>query len=262
MKILVPLDGSELSEGMLIPAKKLLEASDSPGELLLVHVLDPHPEAAMRDGGEHYLETVRSRLEREGLDGAEVRWFLEEGDPAERILVIAKEQGPDWIVMATHGGSEERAVRGSVAERVLRSANQPLLLANPRGSWAAKTRAFERILIAHDGSPFSERVLQPALQIAQAFGSKATLLRAFPDEVEPDGLRVAVERLREAGVEVEAHVVQGEPAGEILAAATGHDLVCLATHGRSGVARWWFGSVAERVLRACERPLVVVRPSS
>ena len=49
-------------------------------------------------------------------------------------------------------------------------------------------------------------------------------------------------------------------AEEILNAAKSADMVCMSTHGRSGLSRWWFGSVAEQVLRTCTAPLLVVRP--
>ena len=72
--------------------------------------------------------------------------------------------------------------------------------------------------------------------------------------------------LREAGhqltgLPVEYAVRFGEPAEEILEEAreSGVDLVVMATHGRSGVARLMLGSVAEGVLRRSEVPLVLVR---
>ncbi|MGE0712826.1 MAG: universal stress protein [Planctomycetota bacterium] len=263
MKILVPVDGSDFSEGMLAVAQRLL---GDDGELLILHVLPApprgkaHNEREVREGGERYLEEHRQRLEKAGV--TRLRWFLEEGDTAERILVISQEEQPDLVVMATHGGSpDEEHVRGSVAERVLRSAKHPLLLANPQGQWAARVSPFAKLLVPHDGSEVADAVLPHVARFAKAFGSEVVLFQVFKDSPDPRTLDRAAQALTEEGVAFTMRFAQGGPAEAILAAASEHDAVCLATHGRSGLSRWWFGSVAERVLRTCARPLLVVRPS-
>jgi nucleotide-binding universal stress UspA family protein len=53
--------------------------------------------------------------------------------------------------------------------------------------------------------------------------------------------------------------VDTTPAEGILDAARGHDLIVMGTHGRGGPARWWAGSVAERVVREADVPVLVVR---
>jgi nucleotide-binding universal stress UspA family protein len=58
-----------------------------------------------------------------------------------------------------------------------------------------------------------------------------------------------------------ATVDRQPPAESILGAATSADLVVMGTHGRHGPKRWWLGSVAERVLRETQRPLLIVRES-
>lgn len=70
------------------------------------------------------------------------------------------------------------------------------------------------------------------------------------------------ERLRNKGATVKTRVgVSRDAAGEILSAAdeVKADLVAMSTHGRSGISRWAFGSVAERVLRAGTVPILTVR---
>ena len=71
-----------------------------------------------------------------------------------------------------------------------------------------------------------------------------------------------VARLARAGVTAKAEVVYGR-AGEALtdfAAKNGVDLVIMASHGRSGVSRWVWGSVADRLLRTLSVPVLIVRP--
>jgi len=75
-------------------------------------------------------------------------------------------------------------------------------------------------------------------------------------------LSVIEERLRNAGIKVRSEVLMGKPADEIVdyASKTSFNLVVMATHGRSGVGRWAFGSVADRVLHGVSSPLLLVRP--
>ena len=83
-----------------------------------------------------------------------------------------------------------------------------------------------------------------------------------PVSSEKDPLTVqAGEQFTKAGLSVERLSVLGDPAGEILdqSLAAGIDLIVMATHGRSGLSRWVLGSVAERVLRHVEIPLLLVR---
>jgi len=69
-------------------------------------------------------------------------------------------------------------------------------------------------------------------------------------------------RLIKAGLEVRVEVVFGRPAVRIVeyAEKEGVDLLAMATHGRTGVGRWVFGSVAEKVLRATALPILLIRP--
>ena len=76
-----------------------------------------------------------------------------------------------------------------------------------------------------------------------------------------DYLDRAGEGLRSKGAIVKAKVSTGDPAEEIIKAADeiNADLVTMSTHGRSGLSRWAFGSVTDRVLRGGNRPILMVR---
>ena len=76
-----------------------------------------------------------------------------------------------------------------------------------------------------------------------------------------DYLNQAGETLSGKGVVVTTKVVMGNAADEIIRAAdeTNADLVAMSTHGRSGLSRWAFGSVADRVLRGGSKPVLVIR---
>lgn len=275
-KILVPLDGSRLAARVLGPVRRLL----GPGaQLTLLRVVEPQSEAE-HDRTPAVEAAIKAQLvqTRELLgDGASIEAQVLRGDPADEIARYARDAGQDLVAMATHGRSGvERWVRGSVAERVLRACEVPLLLCNPFALEPRDRGPFERVLVPLDGSPTSARIVPLVEQVARAHASRVTLLRVEPmiiSEVpspvvsgslwDPAPLESSLEpqraALAAAGVPVEARAAYGVVAAEVLRAAREADLLAMTTHGRSGVSRWWFGSVAEQVLRHAPCPLLVLR---
>ncbi len=140
----------------------------------------------------------------------------------------------------------------------------------------------QRILVPLDGSPLAELALSEALTLAQLPDSKVVLLRVIPsiEDVISDGetftidqqwenragrardyLRGICERPQWQKVKHEVAVELGEPANVILdfAQRNAIDRIILCTHGRTGVGRWVYGSVARKVLEAADRTVVLVR---
>ncbi len=140
----------------------------------------------------------------------------------------------------------------------------------------------KKLLVPLDRSFGTEAALKVAADLARANGSVIRLLHIAPRPraVVADGRVIAYadqesERLQYeaevylrkiaqglAGFAVEYAVRFGDPAEEIVAEAreAGADLIAMATHGRTGLARLLLGSVAEAVLRRSEVPLLLVRP--
>ena len=152
---------------------------------------------------------------------------------------------------------------------------------------------FERILVCLDGSKIAEQILPYATEQAQRFGSKLVLLRVvtvpgsaymtsatgIPVQTgefireefrrqEADiktYLESVAQSVREKVVETECVVLGPAHVGKaIVGYAQEHaiDLVCLATHGHSGLGRVVSGSVADYVLRQAGIPILVVRPKA
>jgi nucleotide-binding universal stress UspA family protein len=138
-----------------------------------------------------------------------------------------------------------------------------------------------RVLVALDGSPSAEAVLRFLLEIAGPLDMTVLLLRVL-EPVPPvviEGVRHMIEdvasrrrdaeeylapiaaALRSRGIDVAWQVRRGRAAEQILAAATesGAHLVAMATHGRTGLGRLLFGSVAEAVLRQAPVPVFMIR---
>ncbi len=281
-KILVPLDGSELADRMLATVRGLLLRQDA--EVTLLHVLRRLPQADYRDAGDLTAEEAKLHLERlqRGLteQGARVRVAFMGGHAAEEIIKFAEALRPSMIAMSTHGRTGlTRVLRGSVAEDVLRRSPFPVLLCNPHalqgGGRPAELR-IRRILVPTDGSEASARVIPIVEEFGQWGGVEAILLHVAAVYPDPLGYPVATmlptseeaaqvaecfaKKFAPGKVTVRTRVAFGMPDMQIVQAAIAEnaDLVAMATHGRTGFARFLLGSVTESVLRASPCPVVVV----
>lgn len=271
-KILVPLDGSELA-GRILDRLEPVFQQDHP-EVVLLHVepsLAPQDQEKAREALEAFAETLAARR-------ATVTTRFEVGDPAQSILSIIETTQPSLVAMSTHGESGiSRWIRGSVAERVLRSCPVPLLLANPTGVAEGGGLGFKRILVPLDGSETAGEILPLVKQIAPRYEAEVILLRverprlavsptgsaalAEPGQAGEELLAPYLKHLSEEGIKVRTKIALGNPADWILKTAEDEqvDLLAMTTHGRSGPSRWLFGSIAEKVLRASPCPLLVHR---
>jgi nucleotide-binding universal stress UspA family protein len=141
---------------------------------------------------------------------------------------------------------------------------------------------YKRALVPLDGSPVSESIMPFVLQIAGPLGMSVILLRVLEpmpplvaDGMQPvimddipartqdaeEYLAPLAATLRSRGVDVSWAVRHGLPDKEILAATreAGADVIAMSTHGRSGIGRLLFGSVAEQVLRQADVPVFMIR---
>ncbi len=129
---------------------------------------------------------------------------------------------------------------------------------------------FDRILVPLDRSALAERVIPYAIALARAVNGHIALLHATPSgrapgqgEAELDvaaRLDELADQLRRQGIRVDARVVPGNAAETIVdAAGRAHtDVIVMSTHGRGGLGRWLYGSVADQVLRRAEVPILLV----
>jgi nucleotide-binding universal stress UspA family protein len=123
------------------------------------------------------------------------------------------------------------------------------------------------ILVPLDGSVLADLALPYAARLARADGGRIVLLQAVPDAASSAHaeatLAAAADRLIADGFPVEAHVCVGAPGPVVVdgARAWGTGLMAMCTHGRSGLGRWLYGSVADHVLRHAEVPVLLVSPT-
>lgn len=281
-RVLVPIDGSDVSTWVLDRARRILEGPELSVTLLRVVECGEARAAELA-----YRLDPRHRETSEALAGIRARFLapslsakaqLRFGDPAGEILRETAEGGHDLVVMSTHGRSRLGGLRlGGVAERVLQASPVPLLLFRPmmgpdESLSAAATRdaaGFRRLLVMLDGLEAAEEILPMAGEVALAFDSQVTLFGAiFAGSREAAKRREAEEYFRTwaaalaaRGIDSRVHVCTGDPASEALALMHRRsiDSVALMTHGRSGLARAIHGSVAQRLIRESGRPVLVLR---
>ncbi len=242
--------------------------------------------AGERTRAEDYLAKVEARRRQV----AQVTSVVREGDAAEAILTEARGHPSTLVLMTSHGRTGlERAVMGSVADRVLRGMNNPLIVVRVQeGAPPAEPQAIRNIVLPLDGSPLAEEVLPHALALARGLDAVVHPTWVIPVPIavyaglglHPGGDRHVLEAMKRAATEyvadirkrllaagvahVEYNALLGDPAVEIVALAERmpHSLIVMTTHGRSGMGRWVLGSVAERVVHHSKRPVLLVRPRS
>jgi nucleotide-binding universal stress UspA family protein len=295
--IMVPLDGSAFAEEALPLAH--LFARTVGAELHLVHVIQPSPDFAFKTPEDDLAWRAFAREKATAYLGAHAKTAdaagvpavsaVIEGHVAEALELYAKKKpGIDLTVLTTHGRSGvSRWWIGSVTDDLLRSGETDLLLVRPwdeTGDRDPLTR-FGRILVPLDGSEVAEAALGPATQIADGFGGELVLGQVVPSPVELTSIygvpgvelrgeayaaRVGEAQAyldgvagRLAGRAVESLVIEsgGAAEGIVEAARVGRaDLIAMASHGRGGLERALLGSVADKVLRATTRPVLIARP--
>ena len=283
-RILVPLDGSELSESVL-PWLRFVSATLKPQpEFLIVRAFEPPsnvyllPDLSiptshilsddyLGDTILTYLDEVKARLE-----GLQIDSKMLIGDPAAEILELSEKC--DLVIMGSHGrGGLGRWLMGSVVNKVARGIQVPLLVVGSKVPKPSKNIHIRNILCPIDGSEASDRAFETAHSLAKAFNSKLFLYRgvsqvelgdALSLKTNQEGVKLALEAIEDlvrdsSGVEFEYKVSEtyGRSGIETYAREIEADLICMGSHGKGGFERWMLGSETERVLQTAECPVLI-----
>jgi nucleotide-binding universal stress UspA family protein len=274
-RILVPLDGSENAEIVFPYCADL--ASKFASTVILVTV----SESATLDIDQlyrTYLKHARRKM-RQHLKA----WMAPEtvtlqsevlsGDPAREILRIAEDENAGLILLASRGSSAEGPwLLGHIAAKVLRATEKPVMLIRERATQAAleQRKLLRRILVPLDGSKIGEAALCYAVALAKETAAEIALIEVFEpvSTVGATGISCSVredesvrksllsyldhvaEPIKNDGLKVSTTVLFGNAANNIMGYAekNGIDLIAVSTHGRSGLGRWVFGSVTDKIL--------------
>lgn len=223
------------------------------------------------------LAAPAARLRARGLACETV---VERGRPADAIAALAKRIDADLVVVGSRGlGPLRSMLLGSVSQEVLEVAPAPVLV--------VRAPTVTQIVLGTDGSPWAQAAEQTlvtlplAAQVPVRVVSVAEVVRpltigvgptlfgdamAWQSEYEAEALRVqqeiagdSADRLRAHGMDVTSEVRLGDPAEELLAAASdaGADLIVVGSRGRTGFARIVLGSVARRIVQHARASVLI-----
>lgn len=289
LRVLVALDGSPLSATVLpfvarlgAQAARVVEVVEEPP------LFGPAP-ARGEDDARRELARAAALLAELGVP--EATTAVRRGSAAAGVLEEAGEVEPGLIALATHGrGGPTARPSGRVARAVIQGSDFPVLAVRPDAGPPAGS-VFERVLVPCDGSPLSWRAVEALELLGAAPKGRLSLLgvwemvragahagaarheagEAIRDPAERylaqrcehlrETLDRAARRARDLGFEAHGDVDIGRPAARIVerARACGATLIAMATHGRTGLARYVLGSVTEEVLAAAPAPVLVCR---
>jgi nucleotide-binding universal stress UspA family protein len=279
-KVLVPLDGSALSNAALPLVRTLARATHA--SVTLLRVMPRRDPLASLQAEEH-LQKIAEELAGSGLTVASV---VREGRAVDEILAQARALPAGLVVMRTRGRAGlERALLGSVTEQVLKHGDVPLVLMRPG---ERRVTAIRQLVVPVDGSPGGGLALDTAVKLARTTGASITLVQvavpvatqvpvaydmggtsyydpAWDDEIltsATDYVAATVEQLRANGLSVDGEAFTAPGAAEgIVEFADKHaaDLVVMSTHALTGPARALMGSVADAVVRTAHCPVLLVR---
>ncbi|HYR02215.1 MAG TPA: universal stress protein [Syntrophobacteria bacterium] len=278
-KLLIALDDSESSAHALRESLRFARGDGS--RVLAVAVVPPYAgdlrlvgvrsiKAVLREPCEKALAGARQVAD--GEVGTSLWTACLEGEPHEEIVNLAEAEGCDLIVMGRGADALDRFVMGSVTARVVGYSERDVLVV-PQGT----AIGWRELLLATDGSNYSERAAERAVDIARSYGGHLSIvaatdlaceLYAESPEVGEDLIEKArgtVEEGRKradsSGVAVECHVREGLAYKAIidLAKEKKIEAIIMGSHGRTGLRRLLMGSVVEKVIGHAPCPVLVVK---
>jgi len=287
-RILCPVDFSEFSTRAYDYAQSL--ARHYRAKLFLQHVVDFIPPNYAYYPPASYLDKLfqsasaeaRKQLQEFAKShtryGAQPECLVHEGGAAGSILSFAEAQEVDLIVMGTHGlKGVDRALLGSVADKVLRKARCPVLVIPKPGHAVAAPEGAEgsvqlrRVMFCTDFSHPSQRALEFALSAAAEYGAELTLLHVLEEIASSADIEAAIatattqldklippERGKAGKIKTMVRIGRAYEQIIQLALEIQADLLIMAVRGRSALDLAVFGSTTYRVIQLGSCPVLAV----
>jgi nucleotide-binding universal stress UspA family protein len=299
-RILLPLDGSDLAETAIPYVWDL--AGQLEAEVYLLHACPPAEHKTDLGMHQLYLnniaENLRQRIKENWQPSGEPKIQVEVilDEPVNAIFEYVKQKSISMVALTSHGTSGLRAwAMGSVADKVVRGVGIPTLLIRIKEGRIIpeKKGLIQKILLPLDTSDASAISFPYAVQLAKKLKASIALfsmgqtvyaqnivglgsIGTFPvgnlesidiatEKHIREYLKGIADGIRKAGIEVtQTSLMGGDAAYEILEMEKKMqpDLVVMATRGRSNIARWVLGSVAEKVLLEGDRPILMVKETA
>ena len=291
MKVLVPVDFSEITNASLRVAKSICQAHG--GEVILFHAISPaiyipYPESLSVDVIDvKVLQEIEERKKREAeermrslqdfLKPVRSRMVVEVGDPRDLILEAEEREDPDLVVIGSHKkGLVEKILIGSTAEKVVKHSLKPMIVVKGFEPTFSK-----KVIIAYDFSKTAEKAVEFAIRFLKPFKVSVEILHveepidipiverigeaiyAKYREEKKKYIETLKEAFREEGFEVQVTLREGDnPAEEIIKRIKENgdiDLLIMGSRGLSGLKRIILGSTSTEVFRRVEIPILIYK---
>jgi nucleotide-binding universal stress UspA family protein len=281
-KIILLLDGSEIAEVALPYGEEFSERFGS--EIILSHLCNHEllycermPQAYLQAKAGSFISDVKEYQSKDVK--VDVTTLVQEGKPAEDIANFIEKNNINLVIMAISNTSGIDLV-----EHICRIVPIPVLVIKQDIRTAGdKNQLINRVLLPLDGSELSKIAIPVAEEIASRLKAPINLFQMVHinyqissedtsfinyEELDRDTEKIVraemntiAEELKKKAIPVDVNVISGfNAAGDILTAGkqSGSDLIVMTTHGRSGLKRLVFGSVAENILKNGDIPLLLV----
>jgi nucleotide-binding universal stress UspA family protein len=268
--VLFATDGSEFSEGAQQIALRVVKRWDAQlTAMTIVLTMDDLESVGVQDlrkqqerEAQARLDAVVAAAQAEGLScETELRYGRE---PHQEIITTAAEQNVDMIVLGRRGrrGLARFFVGHATAQVAGRAHCNVLVVPRAAEFWS------KRILLATDGSEFSQRATDVAVQIAGQCKLPVTVvsstLHSHSAERKAEAQATVdqvIATLDKAGVSCEGLCPEGRADRVVVETAANRDadLIVVGSHGRTGLVRMWLGSISERIIGQATCPILVAR---
>ena len=265
--LMVCTDASDGGQNAVAVTLELAQACDS--QVFAVQVLQVVPEfqavapdlrATLERGIQENMAVIKAAADKLGVS---LKLVMPQGQlPHAAIVAAAEKIRPDLIIMGRSGKTAlARILMGNVTARVI--GHSPVnVLVVPRGA----ALAFQRLLVASDGSTYSESAWKLALSMAKQAKSRLIGVAVAPEEgdiIESQAIirrmltaasraRVPFKGVNPQGVAPDTGIVQQAIKNEV-------DLIIVGSYGRTGLKKLFMGSVTQRVIGGSPCPILVVK---
>lgn len=200
-------------------------------------------------------------------DHVEARAMRGLGRIGDHVVELAKQNSVDAIIVGTTQKTGLGRL-GSVSSIIVHDAPQSVICVPPNAHVATMfVPRLHSAIVATDLSTFANRAVPFAFALTDE-GGEVHIAHVIDEDAEINEsetlkalLALAPQSMKRT---VKAHILRGEDAAQTIAQAAarlGVDAICIASHGRSGITRALVGSVADKLLRASRKPVLVLRPA-
>ena len=286
-RVILPLDGSKTGEMVLPYAYEI--AAKAGKEIVLAGVCEDDTDkyriyvSYLSSLSEEIMSSLQSYGIKEKLL---VKSEILKGNPADEIIRYAQENTNNLLVMSSHGYTDvQPPFIGNVVNKVLSKIYNPVVLIKKPVDSKVYERGnlIKRMLVPLDGSGLGEGIIPYAARMAESMNADISLFNAMypwglglgevgPTYEEEEARKAKVisyldkvgEDFRNRGINTDCVAITGFAGQEIVAYADGKnaDLIAMTTHGRTGLLRYVFGSVAYKVIHSGDTPVLLVRSKS